>query len=232
MYQEHKVLTETAEKRLKVIKEFTELGSGFSIATRDLSIRGAGDILGSKQAGFIDSVGIDLYLKMLNEEVERLKGNVVEEEQEEESNKTLLNVSTHISDDYVTDDDLKIMIHRMINEIDSKEKLEEVRSDLEDRFGKLNEDIIIYMYEEWFEKLVKQVGVTKVSETKNTIELYFNRESTSKLNTEDLFMNAYQITPMFRFKSRESDLTIILDVVKLKKHPIYYLVALLSSMLS
>ena len=232
MYQEHKVLTETAEKRLKVIKEFTELGSGFSIATRDLSIRGAGDILGSKQAGFIDSVGIDLYLKMLNEEVERLKGNVVEEEQEEESNKTLLNVSTHISDDYVTDDDLKIMIHRMINEIDSKEKLQEVRSDLEDRFGKLNEDIIIYMYEEWFEKLVKQVGVTKVSETKNTIELYFNRESTSKLNTEDLFMNAYQITPMFRFKSRESDLTIVLDIVKLEKHPIYYLVALLSSMVN
>ena len=230
MYQEHKVLTETAEKRLKVIKEFTELGSGFSIATRDLSIRGAGDILGSKQAGFIDSVGIDLYLKMLNEEVERLKGNVVEEDSEEESNKTLLNVSTHISDDYVTDDDLKIMIHRMINEIDSKEKLEEVRSDLEDRFGKLSEDIIVYMYEEWFEKLVKQVGVTKVSETKNTIELYFDKESTSKLNTEDLFMNAYTITPMFRFKSRESDLTIILDIVKLEKHPIYYLVALLSSM--
>lgn len=232
MYQEHKVLTETAEKRLKVIKEFTELGSGFSIATRDLSIRGAGDILGSKQAGFIDSVGIDLYLKMLNEEVERLKGNVVEEDSEEESNKTLLNVSTHISDDYVTDDDLKIMIHRMINEIDSKEKLEEVRSDLEDRFGKLSEDIIVYMYEEWFEKLVKQVGVTKVSETKNTIELYFDKESTSKLNTEDLFMNAYTITPMFRFKSRESDLTIILDIVKLEKHPIYYLVALLSSMVS
>ena len=73
-------------------------------------------------------------------------------------------------------------------------------------------------------------GLKKVSETKNTIELYFNRESTSKLNTEDLFMNAYTITPMFRFKSRESDLTIILDIVKLEKHPIYYLVALLSSM--
>ena len=114
----------------------------------------------------------------------------------------------------------------------TKEKLEEVRSDLEDRFGKLNEDIIIYMYEEWFEKLVKQVGVTKVSETKNTIELYFNKDATSKLNTEDLFMNAYTITPMFRFKSRESDLTIILDIVKLEKHPIYYLVALLSSMVS
>ena len=73
MYQPFKSLTETAVKRLSVIKEFTELGSGFSIATRDLSIRGAGDILGSEQAGFIDSVGIDLYLKILNEEVEKLK---------------------------------------------------------------------------------------------------------------------------------------------------------------
>ena len=65
MYQKGRVLTETAVKRLNVIKEFTELGSGFSIATRDLSIRGAGDILGSEQAGFIDTIGIDLYLKML-----------------------------------------------------------------------------------------------------------------------------------------------------------------------
>ena len=72
MYDKGKVLTETAIKRLKVIKEFTELGSGFSIATRDLSIRGAGDILGSEQAGFIDNVGIDLYLKILNDEVKRL----------------------------------------------------------------------------------------------------------------------------------------------------------------
>ena len=231
MYNDRKVLTETAVKRLNVIKEFTELGSGFSIATRDLSIRGAGDILGSKQAGFIDSVGIDLYLKMLDEEVNYLKGNVKEQEEDDDTgNNTLLNVSTHISDDYVSDNDLKILIHRMINEIDSKEKLDEVKSDLEDRFGKLDEGIIIYMYEEWFEKLVKEVKVTKVRETKNSIELYFDRETTKLLNTEELFVDAYNITPMFRFKSNLNDLTIILDIVKLDKHPIYYLVALLSSM--
>ncbi len=231
MYNDRKVLTETAVKRLNVIKEFTELGSGFSIATRDLSIRGAGDILGSKQAGFIDSVGIDMYLKMLDEEVNYLKGNVREQEDDEDTgNNTLLNVSTHISDDYVSDNDLKILIHRMINEIDSKEKLEEVKSDLEDRFGRLDDSLIIYMYEEWFEKLVKEVKVTKVRETKNSIELYFDREITKLLNTEELFVDAYNITPMFRFKSNLNDLTIILDIVKLDKHPIYYLVALLSSM--
>ena len=69
MYEKQKQLNETAIKRLNVIKEFTELGSGFAIATRDLSIRGAGDILGKEQAGFIDSIGIDLYLKLLDQEV-------------------------------------------------------------------------------------------------------------------------------------------------------------------
>ena len=80
MYNKNKTLTETAIKRLKVIKEFTELGSGFNIAARDLSIRGAGDILGAEQAGFIDAVGIELYMKMLNNEIKILKGEKIEEE--------------------------------------------------------------------------------------------------------------------------------------------------------
>ena len=74
-----KELNDLAVKRLNTIKEFTELGSGFKIAMRDLSIRGAGDILGSEQSGFIDSIGIDLYLKMLKEEVDKLKGVKIEE---------------------------------------------------------------------------------------------------------------------------------------------------------
>ena len=74
MYNKGKILSEIATKRLNVIKEFTELGSGFKIAMRDLSIRGAGDILGSEQAGFIDSIGIDLYLRMLDEEINKIKG--------------------------------------------------------------------------------------------------------------------------------------------------------------
>ena len=109
MYQPFKSLTETAVKRLNVIKEFTELGSGFSIATRDLSIRGAGDILGSEQAGFIDSVGIDLYLKMLNDEINNKNEiEILDEEKEDidSDSKPLLNVATHISDEYVYEDDL------------------------------------------------------------------------------------------------------------------------------
>ena len=233
MYQPFKNLTETAIKRLNVIKEFTELGSGFSIATRDLSIRGAGDILGSEQAGFIDSVGVDLYLKMLNEEVNKRKNVSVEVEDEDESESSpLLNVSTHIDSNYVKEDELKIEIHRMINEIDSKEKFDSIKEELEDRFGKLSEDLIIYMYEEWFEKLATKLKITKVRQSKNSIEMIFPNEISSCFDMEEVFMDAFYITNMFRFVSKENNLNIILDIIKLEKHPIYYLVALLDKIYS
>ena len=235
MYQPFKSLTETAVKRLNVIKEFTELGSGFSIATRDLSIRGAGDILGSEQAGFIDSVGIDLYLKMLNDEINNKNEiEILDEEKEDidSDSKPLLNVATHISDEYVYEDDLKIEIHKKINSIDSLEKLNQVKLELEDRFGKLDENVIIYMYEEWFEKLAKNVHLKNVHQNKNSIELVFSNDIVSQLDTEELFMDAFQITPMFRFISRGSNMVIVLDIIKLDKHPVYYLVELLNKIYS
>ncbi len=227
MYQPFKSLTETAIKRLNVIKEFTELGSGFSIATRDLSIRGAGDILGSEQAGFIDSVGIDLYLKMLNEEINHKKNIESREEEDDTDTKPLLNVTTHIDDSYVNEDELKIEIHQKINEIDSKEKFDEVKVELEDRFGKLEESIIIYMYEEWFEKLVKKLKISNVHQNRNSIEVVFPSSVVEKIDTEVIFMDAFSITNMFRFMSKGSNLIIVLDIIKLEKHPVYYLVELL-----
>ena len=227
MYNPAKLLTETAKKRLSVIKEFTELGSGFSIATRDLSIRGAGDILGSEQAGFIDSVGIDLYLKLLEEEVDKKNGMIEKQEPDEEKNQPVINVATHIDDNYVEDESIKIEIHKKINEIDSKEKLEEVKSELEDRFGKINDDILVYMYEEWFEKQVKKANVKKVNQTKNYIEVVFSKDIAEKIDTEDLFVNSFKISNMFRFKSRGSNLIIILDTIKIEKHPLYYLTQLI-----
>lgn len=227
MYHPSKVLTETATKRLNVIKEFTELGSGFSIATRDLSIRGAGDILGSEQAGYIDTVGIDLYLKMLDSEINRRKG--IEEVAEEEENQTpLISVETHISDNYVDDEALKIEIHRKINEIDSKEKMEEIKTEIEDRFGKVSEEMSVYMQEELFEKQAKSLGITMVKETKNTIEITIKGDLLKKIDTEELFMNSFSITPMFRFKSKGSNLIIILDTIRLEKHPLYYLIELMN----
>ncbi len=226
MYTKGKLLTETAIKRLNVIKEFTELGSGFKIANRDLAIRGAGDILGSEQAGFIDSVGIDLYMKILNEEIARLKGEPIPEETIKDE-KPLINVETHISDEYVTDNDLKIEIHKKINEIDSYEKLLSVKDELEDRFGNISDKVLIYMYEEWFEKLAKKLEIEQVKQTRTTVELYFSENMSNKVDGEKLFMDAYEISRSFRFQLKSNHLIIILDLTKQDEHYLITLTKLL-----
>ena len=101
-----------------------------------------------------------------------------------------MDVDTHISDDYVFDNDLKIEIHKKINEIDSYKKLLAVQSELEDRFGKLDENMIIYMYEEWFEKLARQLSIIDVRTTKNSIEIIFSEEASKKIDGEKIFMEA------------------------------------------
>ena len=229
MYSKNKFLTDTAIKRLDTIKEFTELGSGFKIAMRDLSIRGAGDILGREQSGFIDTIGIDLYLKMLNDAIRKSKGEVVEDESNDgkKNDKPLIYVSTHIDDKYVDDGELKIAIHKKINGVKSYDSFCKIKEELEDRFGKLNEDIIIYMYEEWFEKLAKEKDIVEVKQLKNSIELVFSEEVTSKIDGEKIFRDAFNITPMFRFKMLRNHLIIVLDTIKLEKHYIYYLIDLL-----
>ena len=231
-YKNEKLLSTDASKRLNAIKEFTELGSGFSIATRDLSIRGAGDILGSEQAGFIDTVGVDLYLRMLNEEVMVLTGKKDKEEDldEQTDTKPLIDVATHIDDKFVTDDDLIIEIHKKINEIDSMEKLESVKKELEDRFGHINETLEIYMYEELFEAMAKASGVIESHETRNYVELIFSEEVTDTIDGEKIFEAAFKVSNMFRFKMIGRNLSIILDTIKLDKHKIYYLVDILNKL--
>ena len=224
MYDNHKILSELAVKRLKVIKDFTELGSGFSIAMRDLSIRGAGDFLGSEQSGFIDSVGIDLFMQMLNEQINKEKG--IETKNEDDSSEPLIDVETTINDKYVDDIDLKIYIHKKINEIDSYDKMDEVKQELEDRFGKIDEQIDIYMHEELFEKMAKNLNITKMKQTKNFVEITLPKELSLKIKIDDLFMKLVNYR-FFRFSSRFNQIIITLDTIKLDKHFIYYLIDLL-----
>ena len=226
MYNEHKVLNDIAVKRLNTIKEFTELGSGFKIAMRDLSIRGAGDILGSEQSGFIDTVGIELYLKMLNDAVRKLKGEKIEEDIDDSM--PIIDVDTHISNDYADDEDLKIVIHKKINEVDSLEKLKQVKNELEDRFGKVTHDMEIYMYEEWFEKMAKKLEVVKSIQTKNFIDLELSSNISNKMNGEKLFYIAYDVSKYFRLSYKNNKIHIILDTIKLDDHFIIYLTKLFS----
>ena len=232
MYNDRKELNDIAVKRLNTIKEFTELGSGFKIAMRDLSIRGAGDILGSEQSGFIDSIGIDLYLKMLKDTVDKLKGkNTENSESDNSDNKSLINVDTYISDDYVNDDDLKIELHKKINSISSLEELFEIKAEIENRFGKINREMELYMYEELFEKLAKKIEVINVVQTNSYIDLELSSQISKKIDGESLFLLAYDVSENFRLKFNNNKIHIILDFINLDKHFLVYLIEISSRLI-
>lgn len=131
-YQKGKVLNEAAEKRLEAIKEFTELGSGFKIAMRDLAIRGAGNLLGAEQHGFINSVGFDLYNQMLKEAIQELKGETVEPPFEPEIG---VPIDAYIPEEYVGNVNQKIAIYKRFSGIRTLEEWDDLRDELIDRFG-------------------------------------------------------------------------------------------------
>lgn len=224
MYDNSKLLNETAIKRLNAIKEFTELGSGFKIAMRDLSIRGAGDILGSEQAGFVSSVGIDLFLEMLNEEIKRQKGDTV---LENKYSQPLIEVDTTIDDDITSEEEIKIEIHKKINDIDSITKLENVRNEIIDRFGKITNEIDIYMHEELFEKMAETLKIDRIIQTKNDVTLIIDEDIYKHLKVTDLFISASNISRNFRFKMQGKNLLINLSFYGLEEHFVYYLIDLL-----
>ena len=133
MYKRNKMLKEVAEKRLSAIREFTELGSGFKIAMRDLEIRGAGNLLGEAQHGHMEAVGYDLYCKMLNESVRELKG----EQQIQEKYETVmdLDIDAYIPDKYIRNEYQKLDIYKRIAMIESREEQDDMLEELLDRFG-------------------------------------------------------------------------------------------------
>ena len=228
LYNRTKMLNDIAVKRLQAIRDFTELGSGYKIAMRDLSIRGAGDLLGSEQAGFVDTVGISLYMKMIEEEMKRLKGEYVEEE---DSGDSLIRVETHIEDNYVSDETVKIEIHQMINEIDSYKKLVDVKEQLIDRFGQVTPQMEVYMYEEWFEKLAERMNITEVVQNQRLIAITLPEEISSQIKGDKLFLEAYNINPKFTLKYENKKITISLNLLQQKKHFIYDVVKLLQLIL-
>jgi transcription-repair coupling factor (superfamily II helicase) len=226
MYKKHKHLTEEAEKRLKVIKEFTELGSGFKIAIRDLSIRGAGDILGSEQSGFIDSVGIDLYLKILEEEIREQQGHPVEKETLPPVKAT---VSRFIDEEYIENDFVKIEMHKKINRINRTADIQDLIAEFQDRFGRFEPELEIYMYERLFEKLTEKIHAEKIQERKTNITLILSEKSTKQIAGDKLFAAGIKISKFIRFALKNNRIHIILDTVGLDRHWLYTMVGFLES---
>jgi len=211
MYEKNKMLNDVAIKRLKTIKDFTELGSGYKIAMRDLSIRGAGELLGSSQSGFVSSIGIDLYMDMVNEEINKLKG--IEVNEPDDSSKNFLDISTSISEDYVDDESLRIEIHKLINKINSKESFDKVKYEIEDRFGKINNDVINYMYEEWFQNEVKKLNIKNIKYLNNIVDIEIPENISINIDGEKLFLQIYTINNKFRIRYFEKKLYISLNIV-------------------
>ncbi|HEY8496257.1 MAG TPA: transcription-repair coupling factor, partial [Limnochordales bacterium] len=167
-YRRDKILTEDAEKRLQAIREFTELGSGFKIALRDLEIRGAGNLLGPEQHGHIASVGFELYCKLLEEAVREVKGEVVQEPPDPVID---LNVDAYVSDDYVPDTQRKVEIYKKVVGIRRAEDVADLQEELEDRFGPLPPPVRNLLAVARIKVLAKELTVASISGDKDEVAI-------------------------------------------------------------
>lgn len=165
LYRRDKMLKEVAEKRLAAIREFTDLGSGFKIAMRDLEIRGAGNLLGAQQHGHMEAVGYDLYCKMLNEAVKHLKG-----EMEEETYTTTmdLNVDAYIPDSYIPNEYQKLDIYKRIAAVETEDEMEDMVEELIDRFGDIPKKVETLLNVARLKALAHSVYVTAVEQKGET----------------------------------------------------------------
>lgn len=222
MYKKEKILTLTAKKRLEAIKEFTELGSGYKISMRDLAIRGAGDLLGKEQAGFIDSVGVNMYLDLIKEEVEGTK-----EEDIDSPKEVMLNVPTHIGNEYTDDSDVVIELHKKINGISNKTELNSVLEEIKDRFGITNQELQLYAHEKYIEKLVILDNVKILENDNKKIVLRLLKSSYKDISIEELFIKTINISGKFNFLYKNDSIYITLLKTTLEKNYLYYIEELL-----
>ena len=180
-YKKDKMLAEAADKRLKAIKEFTEFGSGFKIAMRDLEIRGAGSLIGEIQSGHLEEVGYDTYTRLLNEVVKEEQGIKVEEEVECQID---LNVTSYIPDDYISDQNQKIEIYQDIALAKTEEDISNVVDELIDRFGDMPHEIENLLEISRIKQLAKKNNIIKVQSRREAV--VFTYESN---NFEDDFIS-------------------------------------------
>lgn len=165
LYRRDKMLKEIAEKRLAAIREFTDLGSGFKIAMRDLEIRGAGNLLGAQQHGHMEAVGYDLYCKMLNEAVKHLKGEL---EEEDYTTTIDLNIDAYIPDNYISNEYQKLDIYKRIAAIESEEEMEDMVEELIDRFGDIPKKVEMLLTVAQLKALAHRVYVTSIEQKGDT----------------------------------------------------------------
>ncbi|MDS4535080.1 transcription-repair coupling factor [Streptococcus pneumoniae] len=187
MYRPEKSISEVSEKRLEAIKGFTELGSGFKIAMRDLSIRGAGNLLGKSQSGFIDSVGFELYSQLLEEAIAKRNGNANANTRTKGNAELILQIDAYLPDTYISDKRHKIEIYKKIRQIDNRVNYEELQEELIDRFGEYP-DVVAYLLEIGLVKsYLDKVFVQRVERKDNKITIQFEKVTQRLFLAQDYF---------------------------------------------
>jgi transcription-repair coupling factor (superfamily II helicase) len=159
-----------------------------------------------------------IYFKIISLEI---KEEIIEKE------KPIINVSTHITKNYVNDDNIKIEIHKLISKIDSKEKLYEVNAELKDRFGQVSEEMIIYMYSKWLEVLANSLNINDITENNLFVEFSLSKSIVDKVDVQNLFVYSNNVTNKVRFNYKNNRLYIKILLSGLEKHFVYYLTDIL-----
>lgn len=219
LFEKDKVLSETAEKRLKAIKEFTEFGSGFKIAMRDLEIRGAGNLLGSEQHGHMSAIGYDLYVKLLEETMAELKGIKIEKYED-----TLIeiNVDAYISTKYVRNQNHKIEIYKKIAVVKNLQDMYDIEEEIEDRFGETPQSVRNLLLISYIKALAQNIKIQNISQKEKEITIQFKDLSKVTLETISEVLSKYKFTlsfyaterPYFTYKIKNLDQYSILKNIK------------------
>ncbi|MHA8110667.1 transcription-repair coupling factor [Lactobacillaceae bacterium Melli_B4] len=183
MYKPNKVLTEVSENRLDAIRDFTALGSGFKIAMRDLSLRGAGNLLGKQQHGFVDSVGYDMYTEMLSDAVAKKRGTT----RSQKVDSTIeLDIEAYLPDEYIDDHQQKIEIYKRIRQLENEDQYTELQGDLIDRFGDYPQAVANLLLIGRMKMLADQALIKHISNDAKAITVTISKVGTDFFDSKDI----------------------------------------------
>ena len=219
LYTKDKILTEVAEKRLKALKDFTELGSGFKIAMRDLEIRGAGNMMGSSQHGHMAAIGYDLYCRMLEDTVKLIKGEI---EQEPIETTVDIKVDAYIPSSYIEDEIQKIEVYKKIAAIENMDDYKDIKDELEDRYSSIPEAVYNLMDIAYVKSLAKVLLIEEIKETPKEVRFKFPKGYKKVNDIYHILMKKYKEnvvlyfgeTPFFAVKVNSIKREEILDFYK------------------
>ena len=201
-----KSLTEIASKRLQAIKEFTQLGSGYKIAMRDLTIRGAGELLGGNQSGFIDTVGIDLYVQLLKEAIDRRQGRVVETDTIVD--RAIVNVDGYLPDSFVTDDGEKLELYQSIQAIATLASLKDFYQEIQDRYGVLPNAVTMLLEKKRFEILLEDARIESFKERAKSADVVFTEAYSQNVDGIKLFEIVSRVSTAIKIRYKQQKITL------------------------